>query len=121
VILNCTEAALHLGFRSRTTLQRLLRDGHLSEYRVPGGGRQVLLETDPLGLPTLRSAVQGLVQVRYSSPLWRRDEPEASPWDGVAERLNAYLGANWPTVPWSGEQVATLALCLEMAREAEPG
>ena len=117
MILNCTEAALHLGFRSRTTLQRLLRDGHLGEYRVPGGGRQVLLETDPPGMPTLRSAVQGLVQVRYSSPLWRSDEPEASPWDGVAERLNSYLGANWPTVPWSGDQVATLALLLSMAEE----
>jgi hypothetical protein len=35
----------------------------------------------------------------------------------VAERLNAYLGANWPTVPWSGDQVATLALLLSMAEE----
>jgi hypothetical protein len=75
----------------------------------------VLLETDPVGLPCLRSAVQGLVQVRYSSPLWRADEPEASPWDGVAERLNRYLGANWPAPPWSGDQVATLALLLSMA------
>ena len=84
---------------------------------MPGGGRQVLLETDPLGLPTLRSAVQGLVQVRYSSPLWRSDEPEASPWDGVAERLNSYLGACWPPVPYSADQVATLALLLSMAEE----
>jgi hypothetical protein len=91
------------------------RDGHLSEYRVPGGGRQVLLETDPLGLPTLRSAVQGLVQVRYSSPLWLSNEPEASPWDGVAERLNRYQGESWPAPPWSGDQVATLALLLSMA------
>ncbi|NBO83182.1 MAG: hypothetical protein EBU75_10270 [Betaproteobacteria bacterium] len=118
MILNCTEAALHLGYRSRTTLQRLLRDGHLSEYRLSGGGRQVLLETDPPGMPCLRSAVQALTQIRYSSPLWRSDEPEASPWDGVAERLNSYLGDSWPTVPWSGDQVATLALLLSMAKES---
>jgi hypothetical protein len=117
VIFNCTEAALHLGFRSRTTLQRLLRDGHLGEYRVPGGGRQVLLETDPPGMPSLRTAVQGLVQVRYSSPLWRSDEPVASPWDRVAKRLNAYLGDGWPSPPYSGDQVATLALLLSMAEE----
>jgi len=38
-------------------------------------------------------------------------------WDGVAKRLNSYLGAKWPTVPWSGDQVATLTLLLSMAEE----
>jgi hypothetical protein len=117
MILNTSEAARHLGYRTRTTLQRLLRDGHLVDYRVPGGGRQVLLETDPPGMPSLRSAVQALTQIRYSSPLWRSDEPEVSPWDGVAQRLNSYLGANWPAPPWSGDQVAPLALRLSMAEE----
>ena len=37
-------------------------------------------------------------------------------WDLVAERLNAYLGPTWPAPPWDGEQVATLALCLELAQ-----
>jgi len=36
----------------------------------------------------------------------------------VAERLNAYLGTSWPAPPYSADQVATLALCLEMARES---
>ena len=72
MILNTSEAARHLGYRTRTTLQRLLRDGHLDRYRVPGGGRQVLLETAPEGLPTLREQVQALTQIRHSSPLWRR-------------------------------------------------
>ncbi len=44
-------------------------------------------------------------------------------WRGVsdqeawAQRLNAFLGDNWPSPPYSAEQVATLALCIEMARE----
>jgi len=38
-------------------------------------------------------------------------------WDAVAERLNGYLGDDWPAPPWDGDQVATLALCLEMAGE----
>ena len=140
MILNTSEAARHLGYRTRTTLQRLLRDGHLDRYRVPGGGHQVLLETAPEGLPTLREQVQSLTQVRHHSPLWRRGgaeeiseaeldaalEPinrwieardQAPGWDVVAERLNAYLGDGWPAPPYSADQVATLALCLEMARE----
>ena len=140
MILNCSEAARHLGYASRTTLQRLLRDGHLDRYRVPGGGRQVLLETAPEGLPSLRETVQALTQIRYSSPLWRRGgaeeiseaeldaalEPinqwieardQAPALKAVAARLNAYLGDGWPAPPWDGDQVATLALCLELARE----
>jgi hypothetical protein len=35
----------------------------------------------------------------------------------VAARLNSYLGDNWPAPPWSGDQVATLALLLSMAEE----
>jgi len=112
MILNTSEAARHLGYSTRTTLQRLLGAGLLNDYRRPGGGRQVLLETNPPGLPTLRQRVQGLVQVRYSSPLWRRDGPaeiteqgleaamepinrwiesrdEGPQWEAVAERLGS--------------------------------
>lgn len=142
MILNTSEAAKHLGYRTRTTLQRLLRDGHLDRYRVPGGGRQVLLETAPPGLPSLRETVQALTQIRHNSPLWRRGgaeeiseadldkalEPinrwieardQTPGWEQVAERLNAYLGDDWPAPPYSGDQTATLALCLEMAQEAQ--
>lgn len=43
----------------------------------------------------------------------QREDPE---WELIAERLNAFLGA-WSAPPWDGEQTATVALCLEMARE----
>jgi len=39
--------------------------------------------------------VEALVQVRYSSPLWRRsgaDEITQPRWEVIAERLNSYLG-----------------------------
>jgi len=45
-------------------------------------------------------------------------------WKGVsddeawAQTLNRYLGDSWPAPPYSGDQVTTLALCLEMARES---
>ena len=69
MILNTSEAARHPGYGSRSTLQRLLRDGHLDRYRVPGGGRKVLLETAPEGLPSSRETVQALTQIRHNSPL----------------------------------------------------
>jgi len=37
--------------------------------------------------------------------------------DAFAERLSGFLGPSWPAPPWDGDQVATLAVCLEMARE----
>jgi len=37
--------------------------------------------------------------------------------EAVVARLNGYLGDGWTGPPWDGDQVATLALCLEMARE----
>ena len=72
MIVNISEACAHLGYRSRSTVQRLIQKGHLDGYLRPGGGRAVLLETDPPGLPSLRSAVQGLTQIRYDSPLWQQ-------------------------------------------------
>jgi len=60
-----TDAAAALGFKSRSTLQRLKRDGFLKDYLLPpdATGRQ-LLELEPRGLPTLRQFVAGVVQSR---------------------------------------------------------
>jgi hypothetical protein len=93
MICNLSEAALHLGYRSRSTLQRLVRDGHLEAYQVPGGSREVLLETTPAGRPSLRSAVQALTQIRYDSPLWREERRRAAPMELdqlCDEQLHAY-------------------------------
>lgn len=38
-------------------------------------------------------------------------------WEAIAARLNNYLGASWPGVPFNAEQTATLALLLSMAEE----
>ena len=159
MIVNISEACAHLGYRSRSTVQRLIQRGYLRDYLRPGGGRAVLLETDPPGLPSLRSAVQGLTQIRHDSPLWQRPRRRASreplaqlsdagldayveghlsdealaaamrpidawidsqrspDWQAVAQHLNRYLGDSWPAPPWSGDQVATLAMALSLAEE----
>jgi hypothetical protein len=145
MICNLSEASLQLGYRARSTLQRLVRDGQLEAYRVPSGGRQILLETDPVGLPSLRETVQALTQYRPGSPLWQRRRPVAEPldgltddeldsytdmvmagldsaplpdWERVAEHGNAYLGPDWPAPPWSPDQWATVAMVLALAQDA---
>jgi hypothetical protein len=70
-----TDAAAALGFKSRSTLQRLKRDGFLKDYLLPpdATGRQ-LLELEPRGLPTLRQFVAGVVQPRINGHA-RPDRP----------------------------------------------
>jgi hypothetical protein len=74
----------------------------------------VLLETAPEGLPSLREQVQALTQIRHNSPLWRRGGAEL---DAALEPINRWIEARDQAPAWDGDQVATLALCLEMARE----
>jgi len=80
MLVNISDAALHLGYSSRSTVSRLLRAGLLSHYERPGGiGRERLLETQPEGLPTLRERVQSVTQIRYDSPLWKREHQRSEP------------------------------------------
>lgn len=46
--------------------------------------------------------------------------PATTPdWQQVAALLNAYLGDSWPAPPYTGEQAATLAMCLALATDGE--
>jgi hypothetical protein len=94
MICNLTEASLHLGYRARSTLQRLVRDGQLEAYRVPSSGREILLDTSPMGRPSLRETVQALTQYRPESPLWQRERERPSPAaEPLVEMSDAELGA----------------------------
>jgi hypothetical protein len=118
MIVNISEACARLGYRSRSTVQRLIKAGHLNAYLRPGGGRAVLLETDPDGMPSLRSAVQGLTQIRYDSPLWKRERKRSEPVEleqlsdeALAAYCDEHLGddaleaAMAPITAWCASQV----------------
>jgi excisionase family DNA binding protein len=45
--------------------------------------------------------------------------PATPAWDQIAALLNAYLGDSWPPPPYTGEQAATLAMCLALATDGE--
>jgi len=123
MILNVSEAALHLGFRSRTPLQRLLRDGLLDDYRAGHRGRALLLETAPAGMPSLRDRVRALTQYREGSPLWDGAPAEPSPdWQRIAEAANGYLDCSaWGPPPWPADRWSTLRVVIELALEAAGG
>jgi len=56
------------------------------------------------------------------APINEWTENQMAPaWDGIAERLNAYLGPAWPGPPWDGEQTATVAMAMALAQEGAGG
>ena len=62
------------------------------------------------------------VMTAAMAPINQWIESQQSPdWQQVAEHLNAYLGPQWPAPPWSGDQVATVAMALSLAEEAAAG
>ena len=141
--LTISEAAAHCGYKSRTVLYRLQQSGLLRDYEAGRVGRSLLLESHPPGRCPLRDHIAASVQLRHDSPLgqrpmrgaeaeisdealeramapihrWSEARDRAARWNEVAERLNSYLDPSWPAPPWSGDQVATLSLCLDMAEE----
>jgi hypothetical protein len=66
-----------------------------------------------------RHQQRGLLPMAWggSTKITEEELDLAPSWDRVAARLNDYLGDGWPGPPYDGDQAATLALCLEMARE----
>lgn len=87
-----SEAAAHCGYKSRTVLYRLQRDGLLRDYEAGRCGRSLLLESNPPGRCSLREHVMASVQLRFDSPLAQRHRPAAAaPLDQLTdEQLGAH-------------------------------
>ena len=120
-IVNMRQASALLGFRTTTTLRRLLQEGELDAYRRSGPDlRATYLETAPKGLPTLLRHVQSRTQCRDNSPLWgscSANRPRANrKWTDVA---NDYLDMpQWWPPPRSELQWVTLRNVNELADDS---
>ena len=92
-IVNLRQASAHLGFRTTTTLRRLLKAGELSAYVRSGPDlRATYLDVAPKGRPTLRQYVQAHMECRGNSPLWSADyEGWPKPNGHWTEVANSYL------------------------------
>ena len=120
--LTVAESALLLGV-SRVSVYKALNCGRL-DYRTIEG-RKCIERRD------LKTRYWGSSQRMADRPLHGQASPIAAlsdaelaaamapidRWSRVALLLTEYLGPAWPAPPWDGEQTATVALCLEMARE----
>ena len=73
-IVNLRQASAYLGFRTTTTLRRLLQVGELSTYvRSVSDLRTTYLDVAPKGRPALRQHIQAHTSCRGHSPLWGVD------------------------------------------------
>jgi hypothetical protein len=108
-----TEASLALGFRSRSTIYRLLKNGSLSEFErtSPTGDR--CLELDGLA-----DTVRQLVRQQANSAISKPPPPAQDWWVDLAPICNRYLEVDcWGPPPWSALQWSVLVGVAQMAAE----
>lgn len=124
--ISISDAAAALGFRSRSTLYRLLEQGLLKDWEREGPKGQRWLE-----LEGLQARVQKCVRLQSNSPRENADlmevdrrtltkeTSEASRfWQQVAPVANGFLDVScWGPPPWSADRWVTLCQVLEMAAE----
>lgn len=124
--ISISDAAASLGFRSRSTLYRLLDQGLLKDWETQGPKGQRWLELDGL-----QAQVQKCVRLQSNSPRENADlmevdrrtltkeTSEASRfWQQVTPVANGFLDLScWGPPPWSTDRWVTLCHVLEMAME----
>ena len=124
--ISISDAAAALGFRSRSTLYRLLEQGLLKDWEREGPKGQRWLE-----LEGLQARVQKCVRLQSNSPRQNADlievdrrtltkeTSEASRfWQQVTPVANGFLDVScWGPPPWSADRWVTLCHVLEMAVE----
>ena len=123
-----TDAAAALGFRSRSTLYRLLDQGLLKDWEREGPRGQRWLE-----LEGLQSRVQKFIRLQINSPKGKTEPLEQEVdlreltgggsdasrfWQQVAPVANGFLDVScWGPPPWSADRWVTLCNVLERAVE----
>ena len=108
-----TEASIALGFRSRSTIYRLLKNGSLSEFEraSPTGARC-------LELNGLADTVRRLLRRQVNSAISKPPPPAQDWWGDVAPICNRYLELDcWGPPPWSPLQWSVLVGVAQMAAE----
>jgi len=122
------DAAAALGFRSRSTLYRLLDRGLLKDWERTGPKGQRWLE-----LEGLQSRVQKFIRLQINSPQGKTELLEQEVdlreltgggsdafrfWQQVAPVANGFLDVScWGPPPWSADLWVTLCHVIEMAVE----
>jgi hypothetical protein len=114
-----SEAAIALGFKSRSSVYRLLQRGDLVDFERTGPNGERLLELDGLA-----DRVRGLLrrQINSSAAPVASATPAQDWWAKVAPIANSFLDLEqWTAPPWSSHQWATLAMVTDLAAEEVNG
>ena len=120
-IVNLRQASAHFGFRTTTTLRRLLQAGELSAYVRSGPDlRATYLDTALKRRPMLRQHVQANLSWRGNSPLWGADyESWPKPNRNWTDVANSYLGlTQWGPPPWTELQWVTLRNVIALTEDS---
>ena len=113
-VVSVLDASRRLGYRSRSTLLRLIRKGELDDFIRDTANGALHLEMEGL-----REKVRSLTQFKAGSVI-HQPEQRAPNWEDVAQLANSYLDLDaWPPPPWDPDHWATLWLVLDMARAGE--
>lgn len=114
--LTISEAAIALGFKSRSTLYRLMQRGDLVDFERTGPNGERLLE-----VVGLADKVRSLLRRQINSAMKpASDTPAQDWWEQVAPICNNFLDLDaWGPPPWSGLQWATLSMVTTLATDEE--
>ena len=114
-VVSVLEASRRLGYRSRSTLLRLIRKGDLDDFIRDSANGALHLEIEGL-----REKVRSLTQFKANSVIHQPEQQGPPSWPEIASLANSYLDLEaWGPPPWDGYRWATLAVVLEMARAGE--
>jgi hypothetical protein len=108
MIVSFSEAAMLLGFKSRSRLYHLRSEGHLDGYLCGPSGRGQKLETVPDGLPSLRERVESLTRLQLTNVERKRPAPDPR-WELAAADLSEALAAGGCDLSLTAKEAKVLA------------
>ena len=99
---------------SRSNITQGVKNGRFAKRNLRRDGKNLYINTDAIA-DYDATRKNSLPAMFWSEKTEIKEELTI---DQITENLNNYLGDNWPSPPWDTKQVATLLVCVEMAKEA---
>lgn len=99
---------------SRSNITQGVNNGRIAKYNVRRDGKNLYINTNAIA--DYDATRKNTLPAMFWSETTKIKEELTT--EQITDNLNDYLGDTWPAPPWSAEQVSTLLVCLEMAKEA---
>lgn len=99
---------------SRSNVTQGVKNGRFAKRYLKRDGRNLYINTDAI-------ADYDATRIHTLPAMFGNETTEQKTdltIEQITENLNDYLGTDWPAPPWDAEQIATLLVCVDMARES---